>query len=208
MSVIWQSRRAVPPRPAAWVDAAQSGAGPLSKGGRGPRRSQRRLRGTAQDGFRDASVAASRPLGRWKADPLLGPLLALYHGLRLGEVAGLQVRDVGEENGQAMLLIRSGKRQLKTNAARPLEISSRSSRLSVRRDRRRGTGRIPPCGLRCWKIAPDDRSNTRPISVVKESEHRRRDGGIGHDLLLFFLKSDPAETQEKAGSNNSGGGAR
>lgn len=63
-------------------------------------------------------MAASRPLGRWKADPLLGPLLALYHGLRLGEVAGLQVRDVGEENGQAMLLIRSGKRQLKTNAAR------------------------------------------------------------------------------------------
>jgi len=44
------------------------------------------------------------------------------------------------------------------------EISSRSSRLRARRDRRRGAGRMPPCGLRSWKIAPDDRSNTRPIS--------------------------------------------
>jgi hypothetical protein len=34
----------------------------------------------------------------------------------------------------------------------PLEISSRSSRLSTRRDRRRGTGRIPPCGFKCAKI--------------------------------------------------------
>src|SRR5258705_5099442 len=46
----------------------------------------------------------------------------------------------------------------------PRETSSRSARLSTRRDRRRGAGRIPPCGLRCAKIAPDDRSNTRPIS--------------------------------------------
>ena len=37
--------------------------------------------------------------------------------------------------------------------ATPREISSRSSRLSTRRDRRRGAGRMPPCGFRCAKIA-------------------------------------------------------
>ena len=46
-----------------------------------------------------------------------GPLLALFHGLRLGEVAGLQIRDIGEERGQPMLFIRSGARQLKTEAS-------------------------------------------------------------------------------------------
>src|SRR5258705_5303175 len=46
----------------------------------------------------------------------------------------------------------------------PSETSTRSARLSTRRDCRRGAGRMPPCGLRCAKIAPDDRSNTRPIS--------------------------------------------
>jgi hypothetical protein len=46
----------------------------------------------------------------------------------------------------------------------PRETSSRSARLSARRDRRRGAGQIPPCGFRCAKIAPDVLSNTRPIS--------------------------------------------
>jgi hypothetical protein len=49
-------------------------------------------------------------------------------------------------------------------AATHLEISSRSSRLSTRRDRRRGGGRIPPCGFRCWKIAEDDLNNLVPIT--------------------------------------------
>ena len=35
-----------------------------------------------------------------------------------------------------------------TPAAMPREISSRSSRLRTRRDRRRRTGRMPPCGFR------------------------------------------------------------
>jgi len=60
---------------------------------------------------RDAT-GGGKPIRYW------GPLLALFHGLRLGEVAGLEVRDAGEERGQPMLLIRSGKRQLKTEAAR------------------------------------------------------------------------------------------
>jgi integrase len=54
----------------------------------------------------------SNPLHYW------GPLLSLYHGLRLGEVAGLLLRDVAEEQGEPMLLLRSGKRQLKTNSSR------------------------------------------------------------------------------------------
>jgi len=55
---------------------------------------------------------ASNPLHYW------GPLLALFHGLRLGEVAGLLVRDVAEEAGEPMLLLRDGNRPLKTKAAR------------------------------------------------------------------------------------------
>jgi integrase len=47
-----------------------------------------------------------------------GPLLALFHGLRLGEVAGLQVGDVGEEQGSPMIYIRAGRRGLKTASAR------------------------------------------------------------------------------------------
>lgn len=58
------------------------------------------------------------PTGGGKPIRFWGPLLALYHGLRLGEVAGLEISDIGEEGGQPMLLIRSGTRQLKTAAAR------------------------------------------------------------------------------------------
>lgn len=47
-----------------------------------------------------------------------GPLLALFHGLRLGEIAGLLVGDIGEEAGEPMLFLRDGKRPLKTKAAR------------------------------------------------------------------------------------------
>ena len=53
-----------------------------------------------------------RPIRYW------GPLLALFHGLRLGEVAGLQIGDVGEEAGSPILHIRAGQRQLKTRSAR------------------------------------------------------------------------------------------
>jgi integrase len=55
---------------------------------------------------------ASLPLHYW------GPLLGLFHGLRLGEIAGLLVKDVAEEAGEPMLLLRDGKRPLKTMAAR------------------------------------------------------------------------------------------
>lgn len=58
------------------------------------------------------TTGGGRPIRYW------GPLLALFHGLRLGEVAGLEVRDVGNEGDQAMLLIRSGQRQLKTAASK------------------------------------------------------------------------------------------
>jgi integrase len=54
----------------------------------------------------------SLPLHYW------GPLLGLFHGLRLGEIAGLLVRDVAEEGGEPILLLRDGKRPLKTKAAR------------------------------------------------------------------------------------------
>lgn len=54
----------------------------------------------------------SQPLHYW------GPLLALFHGLRLGEIAGLLVRDIGEEAREPMLFLRDGARPLKTKAAR------------------------------------------------------------------------------------------
>ena len=49
--------------------------------------------------------------------------------------------------------------------AKPLDISSRSARLSTRAPRRRGAGRIPPVGLRCAKIAEECLPNARPISL-------------------------------------------
>ena len=49
--------------------------------------------------------------------------------------------------------------------AKPLDISSRSARLSTRAARRRGAGRIPPVGLRCAKIADECLPNARPISL-------------------------------------------
>jgi integrase len=70
-----------------------------------------KLLGSAPWSPRDEN-GGGKPIRFW------GPLLALYHGLRLGEVAGLEVRDIAEEGGHPMLLIRSGKRQLKTAAAK------------------------------------------------------------------------------------------
>lgn len=66
--------------------------------------------GAAPWGTADRTGGGS-PLHYW------GPLLALYHGLRLAEVVGLQVQDVGEEGGQPVLLIRPGVRKLKSKAA-------------------------------------------------------------------------------------------
>jgi len=45
-------------------------------------------------------------------------LLALFHRLRLGEVAGLELADIGDEQGQTMLYIRAGTRPLKTASAK------------------------------------------------------------------------------------------
>jgi hypothetical protein len=53
-----------------------------------------------------------KPIRYW------GPLLALYHGLRLGEIAGLEVGHVATDGCQPMLLLRAGQRQLKTASAR------------------------------------------------------------------------------------------
>jgi integrase len=47
-----------------------------------------------------------------------GPLLALYHGLRLGEIVGLRVGDIGTEQGQPMIYIRAGERGLKGRGSR------------------------------------------------------------------------------------------
>lgn len=55
---------------------------------------------------------ASRPIRYW------GPLLALFHGLRLGEVAGLEAAHVETKGEHPLLLIRAGQRQLKTASAR------------------------------------------------------------------------------------------
>jgi integrase len=57
-------------------------------------------------------TGGGRPIRYW------GPLLALFHGLRLAEVAGLEIRDIGEETDSPIILIRSGQRQLKTAAAK------------------------------------------------------------------------------------------
>jgi integrase len=47
-----------------------------------------------------------------------GPLLALFHGLRLAEIVGLRVSDVGAEQGQPMIYIRAGERGLKGRGSR------------------------------------------------------------------------------------------
>ena len=47
-----------------------------------------------------------------------GPLLALFHGLRLAEIVGLRVGDVGAEQGQPMIYIRAGERGLKGRGSR------------------------------------------------------------------------------------------
>jgi hypothetical protein len=49
---------------------------------------------------------------------------------------------------------------------RPLDISSRSIRLSAHRDRFRSTGRIPPDGESTEKIEEDSRLKLRPIELI------------------------------------------
>jgi hypothetical protein len=48
----------------------------------------------------------------------------------------------------------------------PLEISSRSKRLSAPLARRRAGGRIPPVGEITEKTEEDSRSNRRPIELI------------------------------------------
>jgi integrase len=54
------------------------------------------------------------------SDPVryFGPLLALFHGLRLAEIVGLRVEDVGAEQGQPMIYVRAGERGLKGRGSR------------------------------------------------------------------------------------------
>jgi integrase len=47
-----------------------------------------------------------------------GPLLALFHGLRLAEIVGLRAGDIGAEQGQPMIYIRAGERGLKGRGSR------------------------------------------------------------------------------------------
>jgi integrase len=47
-----------------------------------------------------------------------GPLLALFHGLRLAEIVGLRVADIGAEQGHPMIYIRAGERGLKGRGSR------------------------------------------------------------------------------------------
>jgi integrase len=47
-----------------------------------------------------------------------GPLLALFHGLRLAEIVGLRAGDVGTEQGHPMIYIRAGERGLKGRGSR------------------------------------------------------------------------------------------
>jgi integrase len=47
-----------------------------------------------------------------------GPLLALFHGLRLAEIVGLRVADIGTEQGQPMIYIQAGERGLKGRGSR------------------------------------------------------------------------------------------
>jgi integrase len=68
--------------------------------------------------FGAAPWSPQDPTGGGKPIRYWGPLLALFHGLRLGEIAGLQMGDVSDEQGQPMLLIRTGERPLKTASAR------------------------------------------------------------------------------------------
>jgi hypothetical protein len=51
-------------------------------------------------------------------------------------------------------------------ATRPLDISSRSARLSARPDRFRSGGRIPPDGESTEKIDELSRSKPRPIELI------------------------------------------
>jgi integrase len=58
------------------------------------------------------------PTGGGKPIRYWGPLLALFHGMRLGEIAGLELADIGDEQGQPMIYVRAGARPLKTASAR------------------------------------------------------------------------------------------
>lgn len=60
--------------------------------------------------------------------------------------------------------------------ASPREISSRSSRLRNRRDRRLGTGRMPPCGFKCvpFQSVISTHASKRSAGVSKPSDLRGR----------------------------------
>jgi hypothetical protein len=55
----------------------------------------------------------------------------------------------------------------------PLEISSRSKRLSACLARRRAGGRMPPVGEITEKTDEDSRSNRRPIELIGSPAYQR-----------------------------------
>ena len=69
--------------------------------------------------------------------------------------------------------------------AAPREISSRSDKLSARLERRRGTGRMPPCGRRCAKIDDEVLPNTRPISFRPSPRCQRSQISALSDALKY-----------------------
>jgi len=68
-------------------------------------------------------------------------------------------------------------------ATMPLDISSRSERLNANRDRRRGAGRMPPCGA-SWKYIDDEGlPNTRPIALNDSPRCQRSHNSVFSAVL-------------------------
>src|ERR1039457_2008289 len=60
----------------------------------------------------------------------------------------------------------------------PLDISSRSESVNANRERRRGAGRIPPCGAN-WKYIDDDGlPNARPIALSDSPRCQRSHNSV------------------------------
>src|SRR5664279_337324 len=59
-----------------------------------------------------------------------------------------------------------------------LDISSRSERQNVSRERRRGAGRIPPCGATWLWIDDDGLPNARPIALSDSPRCQRSHNSV------------------------------